>query len=261
MLDNDVTVVLCTPTYALRMAEVAAEEGLSLAASKVRCLIVAGEPGGSIPATRAKIESSWGARVIDHPGMTETGPHSIECVESPGGVHIIENEFIAEVIDPETTDPVADGESGELVITNLGRWGSPVIRYRTGDCVRMTRDRCACGRWFAWLEGGVLGRLDDMVIIRGNNVYPAAVEAILRRFEGVAEFRMEVVARESTNNLRIEIEPAPDADRSRLTADVSRALRDGLNFRPEITLVEPGGLPRFEMKARRLIHRDSRLED
>jgi phenylacetate-CoA ligase len=261
MLDNDVTVVLCTPTYALRMAEVAAEEGLSLAASKVRCLIVAGEPGGSIPATRAKIESSWGARVIDHPGMTETGPHSIECVESPGGVHIIENEFIAEVIDPETTDPVADGESGELVITNLGRWGSPVIRYRTGDCVRMTRDRCACGRWFAWLEGGVLGRLDDMVIIRGNNVYPAAVEAILRRFEGVAEFRMEVVARESMNNLRIEIEPAPDADRSRLTADVSRALRDGLNFRPEITLVEPGDLPRFEMKARRLIHRDSRLED
>ena len=253
MLDNDVTVIACTPTYTLRMAEVAAAEGLSLADSTVRALIVGGEPGGSIPTTRERIESAWGARVFDHPGMTETGPHSFECVEAPGGVHVMESEFIPEVIDPETTEPVADGESGELVITNLGRWGSPLIRYRTGDCVRMTRGRCACGRSFARLEGGIVGRLDDMFIIRGNNVYPAAIEAILRRFGGVAEFRMEVVEAESMTNLRIEIEPTPDADQAGLAVEVSRAVRNGLNFRPDIRLVEPGALPRFEMKARRWV--------
>ena len=253
-LDNDVTILACTPTYALRMAEVAAEQGMAVADSKVRALIVAGEPGGNIPATRKRIESAWGARVFDHPGMTETGPYGFECVQTPGAVHVIESEFIPEVIDPETTEPSGDGQAGELVLTNLGRWGSPLIRYRTGDRVRMTRQRCACGRSFARLEGGILGRLDDMFIIRGNNVYPTAVEAILRGIEGVAEFRMEIVEQESMSDLRIEIEPTPQADRSALAQAVSLAVRDGLNFRPEIVMAEPGSLPRFEMKARRWVH-------
>ena len=255
MFENDVTFICCTPTYALRMIEVAAGEGIDLARSTVRGLIVGGEPGGSIPATRSRIETAWAARVFDHPGLTEVGPYGFECVEAPGGVHVAESEFIAEVIDPKTERLVPDGEPGELVLTSLGRWGSPVIRYRTGDHVRMTRGRCACGRWFGRLEGGILGRIDDMLIIRGNNVYPSAIEAILREFSGVAEFRLDVTERGAMADLRIEIEPTADADRVRLARQVSDAIRVRLLFRPDIALVEPGALPRFEMKARRLVRR------
>ena len=168
------TVVCCTPTYALRLAEIAEHERplRPLAESTVRMLIVAGEPGGSIPPTRERIERSWGARVIDHHGLTEVGPVSFECWEAPGYLHANEGEFIAEVLDPVTSRPVADGEHGELVVTNLGRTASPVIRYRTGDIVVRRLTPCACGRTWARLEGGILGRADDMVNIKGVNVYP-----------------------------------------------------------------------------------------
>src|SRR5437867_3074722 len=132
------TVVCCTPTYALRLADLAAEEnGVGkdappLSEGSVRVLIVAGEPGGSIAATRERIERSWGARVIDHHGLTETGPISFECWESPGDLHVNEGEYICEVLDPSTGRAVPDGQKGELVVTNLGRAASPVIRYRTG---------------------------------------------------------------------------------------------------------------------------------
>ncbi|MFQ5502862.1 MAG: phenylacetate--CoA ligase family protein [Phycisphaerae bacterium] len=260
-LENDVTFIGCTPTYALRMVEVATEEGIDLAASKVRGFIVGGEPGGSIPATRSRIETAWGARLFDHSGMTEIGPYGFECFEAPGGVHIMESEFIAEVIDPKTTEPVGEGEAGELVLTNLGRWGSPLIRYRTGDHVRVTRERCACGRWFARMEGGVLGRIDDMFIIRGNNVYPGAIEAILRRFADLVEYRVEVIEGSALAELRIEIEPASEADGLRLAEGVSTAIRDQLNFKPDVRVLEPGALPRFELKARRLVRRRVEAED
>src|SRR5262245_27241149 len=151
MIDNRIDVVFCTPTYALRMAETAAQEGIDLAGSSVRALIVAGEPGGAIPEVRRKIETAWGARLFDHHGMTEIGSVSYECQPAPSGVHINEAEFIAEVIDPSTGKEVGDGQQGELVLTNLGRIGSPLIRYRTGDLVRMTRRACACGSSFARL--------------------------------------------------------------------------------------------------------------
>lgn len=255
MLDNDATVVCCTPTYALRMAEVARENGLDLVNSKVRALIVAGEAGGSIPEVRAAIESAWGARVFDHTGMTEIGALSFECHENRGtGVHVIESEFIAEVIDPNTLKPVAEGETGELVLTNLGRWGSPLIRYRTGDLVRMTRGQCACGRWFARLDGGILGRIDDMFIVRGNNVFPTAVEAVVRRFPEVAEFRCEVTNAGSLAQVRLEIEPQPGvADGMELCGRVGRAMQGALSFRPDVVAVPIGTLPRFEMKASRFV--------
>ena len=140
LMDNGATVVCCTPTYALHMAEVAAQEGLDLAHGPVKTIIVAGEPGGSIPATRERIESAWGARVVDHTGMTEMGPVTFECDARRGeGVHVMESEFIPEVIDPATGQAVPAGQTGELVLTNLGRWGSPLIRYRTGDQVRLTQ--------------------------------------------------------------------------------------------------------------------------
>lgn len=261
MLDNEATVVCCTPTYALRMAEVAREEGLDLPGSKVWALIVAGEAGGSIPEVRTQIEQAWGARVFDHHGMTEMGPVSFECAQSRGtGVHITETEFIAEVIDPQTLEPVPDGEPGELVLTNLGRWGSPLIRYRTGDQVRLTRGRCACGRWFARAEGGILGRIDDMFTVRGNNVFPAAVEAVLRRFAEIAEFRLEVTNSAGVGGalaqVKLEIEPQPNViDGVELCGRVGRAVQGALSFRPEVVAVPPGSLPRFEMKAKRFVRR------
>ena len=194
LVENHATVVCCTPTYALHMAETAAKEGIDLTKSNVKSIIVAGEPGGSIPATRQRIESAWGARIVDHTGMKrKSAPRlSSRCDPRRGeGVHIVESEFIPEVIDP-TKGALAPDNIGELVLTNLGRWGSPLIRYRTGDHVHLTRGKCSCGRSFARLEGGILGRIDEMFIVRGNNVFPTAVEAVLRRFAELAEFRCTV---------------------------------------------------------------------
>lgn len=256
LLQNQITFVCCTPTYALHMAEVACSEKIDLPASPVRALIVGGEPGGSIPATCARIESGWGARVLDHTGMTEIGPWGFECREHPGGVHIMENEFIAEVIDPNTEQLVDDGEPGELVLTNLGRAGMPLIRYRTGDLVVVTRSRCACGRWFARAEGGIRGRIDDMLFIRGNSVFPSAIEGIVREFDEIAEFRLVVEQDGAMCNLRIDVEPTPQAHGSQsvgLSQRIEKAVRDSLHFKPTVSMVEPGSLPRFEMKAKRVV--------
>lgn len=252
LLDNCATVVCCTPTYALRLVEQAADDGIDLRGSSVRALIVAGEPGGSVPGVRARIEEGWGARVFDHIGMTEIGPWGVEFLEAPGGVHVIETEFIAEVIDPRTGQPLPDGEPGELVLTNLGRLDSPLIRYRTGDRVTLTRREVA-GRWFARAEGGVLGRVDDMLIIRGNNVFPAAIEGALREFTEIAEFRLVVRKSATLTELRLELEPTPHAQVETLATRVAEVLRARLHFRPEVLLFASGSLPRFEMKARRVV--------
>jgi phenylacetate-CoA ligase len=255
ILDNHVTVICCTPTYALRMAEVAQENNIDLKNSSVRALVVAGEPGGNIPATRKKIEDAFGARLFDHTGMTEIGSLGIECEQNSGGVHILESEAIPQVIDPKTLKPVPDGELGELVITNLGRIGSPAIRYRTGDLVRLSRKLCSCGRHFARLEGGILGRVDDMFIIRGNNVFPSALESIIRRYSEVAEFRVEVYDQGGLSQVAVDLEPQPSADGPDLARRVGQAIADALSFRAEIRTVSPGVLPRFEMKARRFSRR------
>jgi len=250
------TVVCCTPTYAVHLAEVAAQERprRPLAENRVRVLIVAGEPGGSIPATRERIEQSWGARVIDHHGLTEVGPMSFECWEAPGFLHVNEPEYICEVLDPATGEPVGDGVSGELVVTNLGRTACPVIRYRTGDIVVRRSEPCACGRTWARLEGGIVARADDMVNIRGVNVYPSAIEAVVRRFAEIGEFRSTVSRSAALRALTIEIEVAQEADdRAALAARVSRQLREALGLSVSVQSVDVGSLPRFEMKARRFV--------
>ena len=217
-------------------------------------LIVAGEPGGSIPATRERIEESWGARVIDHHGLTEVGPISFECWESPGFLHLNEAEYICEVLDPVSTAAVADGQPGELVVTNLGRTASPVIRYRTGDIVVRRSEVCRCGRTWARLEGGVLSRTDDMVNIRGVNVYPASIEAVVRRFPEVVEFRTTVSQVGAMRSLAVEIELVPQTgDQSVVAARVSQRLREALGLSVHVHVVEAGALPRFEMKARRFV--------
>jgi len=250
------TVVCCTPTYALRLAEIAEHERplRSLAESTVRVLIVAGEPGGSIPPTRERIERSWGARVIDHHGLTEVGPVSFECWEAPGYLHVNEGEFIAEVLDPATGHPVADGEHGELVVTNLGRTASPVIRYRTGDIVVRRLTPCPCGRTWARLEGGILSRADDMVNIKGVNVYPVGIETVVRRFAEVVEFRSIVSADHAMRSLRLEIELGPQADDgAAIAARVAYQLREALGLSVAVHVVPDGTLPRFEMKASRFV--------
>jgi phenylacetate-CoA ligase len=249
LLEHKATIVCCTPTYALHLAELAAEEGIDLAHSPVRMLIVAGEPGGSIPATRNRIEAVWGARVIDHYGMTELGPVAFEPIDQPGTQIVLEDYYVAEVLDLDGTQPTADGEVGELVLTNLDRVGSPLIRYRTGDVVKARRD--ADGRLL--LESGILGRTDDMIHVRGNNLYPAAIEAVVRRFPDVAEFRIVVDRSGPLADLSVEIEPTPSAKSTGLAEAVARSIRDDLLFRVPVTAVSCGTLPRYEMKARRVV--------
>ena len=165
ILENGATVICATPSYALHITDVAIKERIPLRNSMVNTIIVTGEPGGSIGSVRSRIEKAWGARVIDQAGMTETGPWGVECHEAPGGLHIIESEFIAEVIDPLTEVEVQDGVQGELVLTSLGRIGNPLIRYRTGDLCIRSRGKCSCGRSWARLEGGILGRIDEILSI------------------------------------------------------------------------------------------------
>ncbi len=313
IVDHGCTVVFATPTYALHMAEVAAREGIDLAAGPVRLLVVAGEPGGSIPATRDRLAAAWGCRVIDHYGLTEVGPVAIEPVADSAndpatstGVHVaadlatsapvnvsasdsvnaataatatataaitatvsppasppasspatsaslllLEAEYVAEVVAIGGTDPVPAGQYGELVLTNLGRLSNPLIRYRTGDVVRWEPGDAACRCTWRRLAGGIIGRVDDMIHIRGNNLYPATLEAIVRRFPEVAEYRIVVDQTGPLADVRIEIEPH-GGDGRQLAEAVAQAIRDELLFRVVVQAVPPQSLPRYELKARRV---------
>jgi phenylacetate-CoA ligase len=255
IIDTGATVLCCTPTYAIRLGEVAAEEKIDLAAAKVRRILVAGEAGGSIAGTRMHIERLWhGARVVDHHGMTEAGPVSYGCPKRPGTLHIIESGYIAEVIDPESGRAVSAGGTGELVLTNLGRVGSPLIRFRTGDMVQRTAEcPCECGKHELALEGGILGRTDDMVVVRGVNVYPSAIEDILRAC-GVSEYRVEVRTHRALPELSILVEPPmPGEEGAGLAHRLEAALSGALALRIPVSSVPGGTLPRFEMKAQRWV--------
>jgi phenylacetate-CoA ligase len=241
------TVLVCTPSYALRLAEVAQEHSIDLQETKVRITIHAGEPGASIPATRGRIEQSWNARAYDHTGMTEAGAFGFTCSQQHG-VHVNEGEFIAEILDQQTGQPVKEGEVGELVLTNLGRWGYPIIRYRTGDLVRHGGYSCPCGRSFLLLPGGVLGRADDMLIVRGVNLYPSALANILHRFPEVSEYRVIVTKSGALDEVALQVECPPE-----LVATIQEALHTELHLRIPIEAMDQGVLPRFELKARRVI--------
>jgi phenylacetate-CoA ligase len=237
MVELGATVLCCTPTYALRLAEVAVDSGLDLASSPLRVAIHAGEPGASIPSTRSAIEKALGVTAFDHTGMTELGPTGHSC-SARDGVHLIESEFIFEV-----------GADGELIATNLGRWGSPLIRYRTGDRVELSREPCSCGSPFAKLVGGIRGRVDDMFTVRGVNLYPSQVEEIVRRHAGVVEFRIELRRRRHLDEVTLLIESDGASPEERLQAE----LRQALGVRIECRQVAPGTLPRPELKATRLV--------
>ncbi len=255
ILSNAVTVLICTPTYALRLAEVAEQEGINLREeSSVRVTIHAGEPGASLPSTRERIENSWGARAYDHAGATEVGAWGVMC-EPQAGVHLNEDEFICEVLDPETGHPA---EAGELVITNLGRVGMPVIRYRTGDYVKLKSGLCECGRKSRVLDGGVIGRVDDALIIRGLNVYPATIENIILKFPEVREFTVRAYSTDTFDELEIQIESTNPRPTDTVTA-VTAAIRDDLGLRADVKSVPLETLPRYELKSKRFM--DQRKAD
>ena len=258
IVDFGATVVASTPTYALRLAQEARALGLDLPGSAVHTVILSGEPAGSIPQTKALIESEWGARAYDTAGMTEISTiFMFECDRQPGGAHIIEDHVIEEVIDPITLAPMPYGERGERVVTSFGRSMIPLLRYRTADLVtKVPHERCTCGRTFDLYEGGVLGRVDDMKLVRGTNVYARAIEGIVRAYPEVEEFQIRL-HREGIRDeitLRLECSPVSDAAwpamAERLGKELSAA-HEGLRFNVERAAA--GTLPRFELKARRLV--------
>jgi phenylacetate-CoA ligase len=242
------TVLLCTPSYALHLAETAVANGISAAALAVRKIIVAGEPGGSVPALRSRIESAWNARVIDHAGATEVGPWGY--ADAAGcGLHVIESEFLAEFPAVETGRPAREGELAELVLTTLNRSGCPVIRYRTGDLVRPTWQTAGENR-FVLLAGGVLGRADEMLVIRGMNIFPSSVEQVLRGFPNVAEYRLIADKAAAMYVLCVEVE-----DRLNQPERIARELQLRLGLNIEVRCVPQESLPRFEGKGKRFIDR------
>jgi phenylacetate-CoA ligase len=259
IMDTGATVVCSTPTYALRMAQEAEALGIDLAAGPVKRLILSGEPAGSIPATKALIEKEWGAKAADTAGMTEVGTIIMfECEYQPGGAHIIEDTFLEEDIDPLTDEPVPYGAEGERVVTSFGRGFIPLLRYRTRDLVRrVPASSCGCGRGFDLYDGGIRGRVDDMRVVRGTNVYPRAIEEIMRHWEDVDEFQVRLYTADGRRDeIEVLVEFAnpeagvPDGalrEIGRQLADAHEGLRFG------VRLAEAGSLPRFELKAKRLV--------
>lgn len=256
LIDNRVTVVCATPTYALHLAETAVQDGIDLGDSAVRALLVAGEPGGSVPAVRRRLTKMWGgAEVFDQHGMTEVGPVSFPNPRLPGLLHIDEHAYLAEIVDPSTLEPVPVGEPGELLLTTLSRWGMPLLRYRTGDLVRAsTRAVAALGRIELALEGGILARTDDMVVVRGVNLYPSAVDAVVRAEAEVAEYQVRIQRGVALVEAELIVEPTPTcAAPDALAERLGEALRAAFNLRIPVEIAAPGSLPRYELKARRWI--------
>lgn len=254
MVAHEVEVLCCTPTYAMRLGELfASHVNDETATYRLKKIIVAGEPGGSLPAVRKRLSDLWkGARVFDHHGMTETGPVTYEHPDKPLALCVIEEAYFAEIIDRETQTEVAAGQKGELVLTTLTRTACPLLRYRTGDLVEKAYFTPAGGAPILSLEGGILGRVDEMVVIRGVNVYPTAVEKIIRGFPEVVEFQVVQTTRQSMAELEVMIEADAKA-RLDLAERVQRELADAFTLRIPVKMVKAGELPRFEFKSRRWV--------
>jgi phenylacetate-CoA ligase len=250
IVETDATVIVCTPTYALHLAEVATNLGIDLHSSPIRIGIHAGEPGASLPNVKRAIESAWGATCFDHAGATEAGAWAFDCEAQTGAIHLNEAEFIFEVIDPETGSSIGERRVGELVITNLGRAGMPVLRYRTGDLVELITEPCACGRTFARIKGGVLGRVDDMIIVRGVNLYPSAIDDLIRSVAGVSEYEVNIRRVAGLDDLLIRAEVTGAAFEEVADA-LMRAFRNQFGIRVSLEHAPSGSLPRYQFKSRR----------
>jgi len=249
LLENRVTVIVCTPTYALHLAEVAQGLGIDLRSSAIRIGIHAGEPGASLPNVKRAIEAAWGATCFDHAGATEAGAWAFDCEAQSGAIHINEAEFIFEVIDPESGEAIGEGQRGELVITNLGRAGMPVLRYRTGDLVELTTEPCACGRRFARIKGGEVGRADDMIIVRGVNLYPSAIDNLIHGVPNISEYEVIIRRVAGMDDLTVKIETAISFEET--ARALTHAFRTQYSIRVGVEQAPDGTLPRYEFKSRR----------
>ena len=250
ILKQRVRHLFCTPTYAMRLTSYAEESGINLAGNQLKSIIVAGETGGSLAEVRSRISSGWGksVEVHDHYGMTEVGPVAYEMPGGQGGLRVILDSYYPEVIDAKTLDPVKDGQRGELVLTTLGRVGCPVFRYRTGDLVKVRRGQDENGLPTFDLIGGILGRTDDMVVVRGVNLYPSAIDSVITRFPLIKEYQVVFENRDSMPESKIKIECEEN-----LSSVLEAALQESFSLRIRVEIVEPGTLHRHEMKARRWI--------
>ena len=256
---HHISVVLTTPSYANHLAELALKNGMDLVNGPVRKLILAGEPGASMPAVKARLEATWGAVVLDHHGMTEVGPVSMECPLAKGELHLLDDWYRIEALPLPCRSRIGEGNSGEeleseLVLTSYSRRGMPLVRYRTGDRVRMTDGPCLCGRIGPRLQGGILGRLDDMMIVRGNNVYPNAIEDWLWSHPEVIDFQGKLLEEGTLSRLILTLElsgsPASWSEKARV---LGRSFADRFLFHAEMETVEIGTLPKAEHKSRRWI--------
>ncbi len=287
------TVLFSTPSYAIHLGQAAEKHGMSLRDSSIRCVFVAGEPGGSVPSIRSSIETMYGAEVMDHVGATEIGPWGFGSSDGHF-MHVIESEFIAEYLSVDLSNAQRDTLRGlipnhasipvdaashvsELVLTSLGRVGAPVLRYRTGDLVCPIIDRSGADRsgadrstgvartgdsakvasagpnaesCFVRLAGGVLGRADDMIVVRGVNVFPSSVEAILREFPEVGEYRLILLRNGALDELRLEVE-----DGKHDPTRIAQRLLLQLQLRVDVVDIPEGTLPKSEGKSRRMVDR------
>ncbi|MBP52564.1 MAG: hypothetical protein CMI27_05410 [Opitutae bacterium] len=250
MVEHGAEFLFCTPTYAMRLPEVAKQAGIDLSGHAVKKIIVAGEPGGSLPAFRKRVEESWGndLTVYDHYGMTEVGPVAYESPSENYGLRIMLDSYFPEVIDPDTEKKVVDGKTGELVLTTLGRKGCPVFRYRTGDLVQASCGFDESGKPTFDLKGGILGRTDEMVVARGVNLYPSAVDAIVCQFSEVLEYQVRCEEKNAMLEVSMLVETTED-----IASALEIALKEAFSLRIPVACVEANSLPRFEMKARRWI--------
>lgn len=240
------TVLCCTPTYALRLGELIGESsGVERMSLRINKIIVAGETGGSVPEVRKRLEKLWDARVFDHHGMTEVGPVSYESEDMPRCLIVMEEAYLAEIVDPKTGEEVPDGECGELILTTLDRTACPLLRYRTGDWVKKKLHR---GRLV--LEGGIMSRVDDMVVVRGVNVYPSAIEAVVREFPEVIEFMVEQRKVDAMDEIELLVEMDGNVAKP-LLKRIEAKLRDTFSLRIPVKLAEPQSLPQHEFKAKR----------
>ncbi len=259
MRDFGATVLTCTPSYALHLAEVAEEMGVDPKEMNLKVGIFGAEPWTE--EMRRQIEETWGIKAIDIYGLSEIiGPGvSIECEEAQKGLHIFEDHFIPEIIDPDTGEPLPPGEYGELVITTITKEAFPVIRYRTRDITRLIKEPCICGRTMVRMDR-VRGRTDDMLIIRGVNVFPSQIEEILISTKGVLPHYMIIVDREGTLDtleVHVEVDEKLFSDEVRklqqLARRIEQNIKDSIGISAKVKLVEPKSLQRFEGKAKRVV--------
>lgn len=258
MHDFGTTAVSGTPSFMLHLAETAEKMGRPLSESAVARIQVGGEPGAGIPQTRAAIEQKWGAKVFDGYGSLEFQPIAWECEHQQGG-HLAEDFAYVEVVDAQNGDPVPDGTPGVLVLTHLDKQATPFVRWWTGDVVVRDSTPCSCGRTLSRLPGGVRGRGDDMLVVKGVNLFPSSVENIVRRMDGVTgEYRIVLdgdVTHAETGYLtgikvRLEVQHGHE---DRVARTLASAIRTELTVRTVIDCVAVGSLERSTHKATRVI--------